>query len=83
MLRIQVRRTKVSPSFVRGLAVTIHQVLDMLDSAMSSEETLMGEFMQTRQLLRAAEAEIRLSALRAFRHSLHVNLALEEGREQE
>lgn len=55
----------------------------MLDSAMSSEETLMQEFAQTKQLLRAAEAEIRFSALQAFRHSLQVNLALEEGREPE
>lgn len=63
--------------------MTIYQVLDRLDSAMSSEETLMQEFVQTKQLLRAAEAEIRFSALQAFRHSLHVNLALEEGREPE
>jgi len=83
MLNVQVRRAKAPPSFASELVVTIYQVLDMLNSAMSSEETLMQEFVQTKQLLRAAEAEIRLSALQAFRHSLHVNLALEEGREQE
>ena len=83
MLNVQVRRGKAPPSFVRELAVTIYQVLDMLNSAMSSEETLMQEFVQTKQLLRAAEAEIRLSALQAFRHSLQVNLALEEGSEPE
>ena len=83
MLNVQVGRAKAPPSFVRELAVTVYKVLDMLNSAMSSEETLMQEFVQTKQLLRAAEAEIRLSALQAFRHSLQVNLALEEGREPE
>ena len=63
--------------------MTVYQVLDMLDSAIRSEEVFMQEFVQTRQLLRAAEAEIRFSALQAFRHSLQVNLALEEGKEQE
>lgn len=55
----------------------------MLDSAMRSEVELMEEFVQARKLLRAAEAQTRLTALEAFRHSLQVNLALEEGREQE
>ena len=55
----------------------------MLDSAMRSEEELMQEFVQARKLQRAAEAETRLTALQAFRHSLQVNLALEEGREPE
>lgn len=45
---------------------------------MGSEEELMEEFVRTRKLLRAAEAEIRLTALEAFRHSLQVRLALEE-----
>ena len=63
--------------------MTVYQVLDFLDSAMRSEEVLMQEFVQTHQLLRAAEAEIRLSALRAFRHSLQLNLAREEGRAQQ
>ncbi len=63
--------------------VTVKQVLQLLDSAMGSEEELMEEFVRTRKLLRAAEAEIRLTALRAFRHSLQVRLALEEGEEGE
>ncbi len=50
---------------------------------MGSEEELMEEFVRTRKLLRAAEAEIRLTALEAFRHSLQVRLALEEGEEGE
>jgi hypothetical protein len=63
--------------------VTVKQVLQLLDSAMGSEEELMEEFVRTRKLLRAAEAEIRLTALEAFRHSLQVRLALEEGEEGE
>lgn len=63
--------------------MTVKQVLELLDSAMGSEEELMEEFVRTRKFLRAAEAEIRLSALEAFRHSLQVRLALEEGKEKE
>lgn len=59
--------------------MTVEEVLELLDSAMRSEEEFIEELLRARQLLRAAEAQARLSALQAFRYSVQVRLDLEEG----
>lgn len=45
---------------------------------MRSEQEFLEEFVHTRELLRAAEAQARWKALQAFRHLLLVNLEHEK-----
>lgn len=59
--------------------MTVEQVLQLLVSAMRSEQQFMDEFLHRGELLSAAESQARFRALDAFRHLLLANLALEEG----
>jgi hypothetical protein len=70
--------TEQAARHASDLTVIVEEVLQLLDSAMRSEEEFVEEFLRARELLRAAEAQTRLRALQAFRHSLMVNLSREK-----
>ena len=62
--------------------MTIEQVLELLDSAIRSEEVFVEEEVRRRQFLRAGEVQARLRALAALREAIVLRLSL-EGREQQ
>jgi hypothetical protein len=62
--------------------VTIEKILQLLDSAMRSEQGFVDEFLLAGELSRAAEAQTRFRSLQAFRHSLMVNLSREKDQGQ-
>lgn len=61
--------------------MTIAQVLELIDSAMTSERQWLGEQVKREEFWRAAEAQARLRALQALRQALLARLALEEKQE--
>lgn len=58
--------------------MTTERVLELLASAISSEEGFTEEFLRRREFCRAAEANARLQALTAFRDVLLEQLGREE-----
>jgi hypothetical protein len=60
----------------------MEKVLQLLDSAMRSEQGFVDEFLLAGELMRAAEAQTRFRSLQAFRQSLMVNLSREQGQGQ-
>jgi len=62
--------------------MTTEKILQLLDSAMRSEQGFVDEFLLAGELARAAEAHTRLRSLQAFRHSLMVNLSRERDQGQ-
>lgn len=61
--------------------MTIAQVLELIDSAMTSERQWLAEQVKREEFWRAAEAQARLRALQALRQALLARLALEEKQE--